>query len=72
MYAVKQIPDETISLDIHFQDDLTPSNIATLSTELVITLLPTLICIIIHIYKILLKVPFNVTFEMIYSCSRLM
>ena len=35
MYAVKQIPDETISLDIHFQDDLTPSNIATLTTELV-------------------------------------
>jgi len=36
MYAVKQIPDETISLDIHFQDDLTPASIATLSTELVI------------------------------------
>ena len=35
MFALKEIPDETITLDIHFQDDLTPSNISTLSTELV-------------------------------------
>jgi hypothetical protein len=35
MFALKPIPDETITVDIHFQDDLTPSNIATLSIELV-------------------------------------
>ena len=37
LYSVKKFPEEEISLDIHFQDDLTTSNIATLTTELVIS-----------------------------------
>jgi hypothetical protein len=35
MYSVKKAPEETITLDIHFQDELTALNVATLTTELV-------------------------------------
>ena len=35
MYSVKSIPDDAISLDIHFQNDLTITNVAILAIELV-------------------------------------
>jgi hypothetical protein len=49
MFSVKSVPDESLTLDIHFQDDLTPSNVATLTTELV------------HYFYITLKIKFRAT-----------